>query len=251
MFGSAVDNVLSGRDGDDRLYGRDGNDTLDGGNQDDFLQGGAGSDHLDGGAGVDTIDYNGDAGVMVDLTGGHGYGGEAVGDTISGVENVQGTNGFNDNLGGSAADNVLSGWGGNDALYGLDGNDTLQGMDGNDHLVGGAGADTLSGGTGADRFVFGYTSDSPVGAGDVIVDFSQAEGDTIMLSPIDADATTAGDQAFHFIGSAAFGHHAGELHESIASGVTTVSGDVNGDGVADFSIALTGSITLATGDFVL
>jgi len=37
----------------------------------------------------------------------------------------------------------------------------------------------------------------------------------------------------------------------VAGGVTTVSGDVNGDGIADFSITLTGAITLVAGDFIL
>jgi serralysin len=43
----------------------------------------------------------------------------------------------------------------------------------------------------------------------------------------------------------------GELHESISGGNTVVAADVNGDGVADFSIVLSGNITLVAGDFVL
>jgi len=61
----------------------------------------------------------------------------------------------------------------------------------------------------------------------------------------------AGDQAFRFIGGSAFGRHAGELRATVAGGVTTVSGDVDGDGMADFSIALAGPPTLQAGDFVL
>jgi len=33
-------------------------------------------------------------------------------------------------------------------------------------------------------------------------------------------------------------------------GVTTVAGDVNGDGASDFHITLTGNLTLVAGDFV-
>jgi hypothetical protein len=61
----------------------------------------------------------------------------------------------------------------------------------------------------------------------------------------------AGDQAFSFIGTAAFTHHAGELRFATASGVTSVYGDVNGDGTADFQIRLSGTITLVAADFVL
>jgi len=60
----------------------------------------------------------------------------------------------------------------------------------------------------------------------------------------------AGNEAFIFIGTAAFAA-AGQLR-SIASGATTtVSGDLDGDRTADFEIALTGTLTLAVGDFVL
>jgi hypothetical protein len=41
------------------------------------------------------------------------------------------------------------------------------------------------------------------------------------------------------------------VHYAQAGGVTTVSGDVNGDGTADFSIALTGTIALQATDFLL
>jgi hypothetical protein len=34
-------------------------------------------------------------------------------------------------------------------------------------------------------------------------------------------------------------------------GVTTIAGDVNGNGTSDFHITLSGNLTLAAGDFVL
>jgi hypothetical protein len=68
---------------------------------------------------------------------------------------------------------------------------------------------------------------------------------------IDADSATAGDQAFAFIGAAAFSGVAGELRaEQLASNVI-VSADVNGDGTADFTIQLTGSFAMTAADFVL
>jgi serralysin len=98
LFGSSVNDSLQGLGGNDSLYGFAG---------DDFLRGGAGADWLDGGDGIDTADYNGDAAVHVDLGSGTGYGGEAEGDRLLGIENVFGTD-WGDTLAGSSAANVLT-----------------------------------------------------------------------------------------------------------------------------------------------
>jgi hypothetical protein len=67
-----------------------------------------------------------------------------------------------------------------------------------------------------------------------------------------ADTAVAGNQAFTFIGSGVFTHHAGELRFAVTSpGVTAIAGDVNGDGVSDFHIQLTGTPALVAADFVL
>lgn len=79
------------------------------------------------------------------------------------IENATGGLG-NDFLIGNALDNMLTGGGGKDTLLGGDGNDTLDGGLGNDILVGGLGADT---------FVYS-------GGNDVIKDFNEAEGDTLV-----------------------------------------------------------------------
>jgi Ca2+-binding RTX toxin-like protein len=132
------------------------------------------------------------------------------------------------------------------------GNDSLSGDDGNDTLTGGGGADTLSGGKNADHFVFKLVSDSPsASTHDAIIDFSHAEGDKIDLANIDARTGSAGNQTFSFIGSQNFHHVAGELHYTSGAGGVIVSGDVNGDGVADFSIDISGVNSLAAGDFIL
>ena len=139
VTGSLFGDKLTGNAGVNQLTGLDGNDILDGGAGNDYLVGGLGADTLIGGAGdQDVADYD-DAisGVIVNLVTG-GTGGEAQGDTFSGVEYVYGSD-FDDQITGNDSVN---------RLLGNDGNDLLDGGAGNDVLIGGAGADTLIGGLG-------------------------------------------------------------------------------------------------------
>ena len=146
---------------------------------------------------------------------------------------------------------MLEGGSGIDTLMGDDGDDVLYGQDGIDTLTGGTGFDYLNGGAGADSFVFASgDSGNTLATADLIVDFSSAQGDRIDLSAIDA-ITGGGDNAFAFIGSAAFGTIAGELRSETIFGNTYVMGDVDGDGIADFIIKLDGDVPLTGGDFLL
>ncbi|WP_144445753.1 calcium-binding protein [Inquilinus limosus] len=226
--------IVSGSQGNDTLAGNAGANTLQGWAGSDVLRGGTGADRLDGGAGIDTASYFvGSVGVSVSLVTGRGSGGDAQGDTLTGIEVLSGSQG-NDGLEGNAGANTLQGWGGNDAL------------------VGRAGKDILTGGAGADRYYFTALGDSVVGAdADRITDFSRAQADRIDLRLIDADTGAAGDQAFRFIGAGLYTGVAGQLRYAIGNGVTTIAGDVNGDGVSDFHIQLTGAIGLVAADFVL
>jgi len=140
----------SGRDtlfGDNRgnlLIGGAGRDMLDGGGGNDTLRGGAGPDQLSGGTGTDVIDYAGSAtGVTVNLATGTASGGDAQGDTFSGIEGVTGS-GEADTLTGDGSANALSGGGGADTIFGGEGNDTVIGGAGADMMDGGGGIDTLS-----------------------------------------------------------------------------------------------------------
>ncbi|MGO1075482.1 calcium-binding protein [Inquilinus sp. CA228] len=228
-----VENV-DGSQGNDTLVGDAGGNNLRGVGGDDVLRGGAGADTLDGGAGIDTASYyTGSAGVSVSLATGNGSGGEAQDDSLAGIENLSGSQG-NDSLAGNSGANTLQGWNGNDALTGADGKDTL------------------TGGAGADRFVYAGAAQSAVGANaDRITDFTHAQGDRIDLSAIDASTVLAGNQAFSFIGTALYTGVAGQLRYVSNGTVTTVAGDINGDGTSDFHIQLTGSIGLVAGDFTL
>ena len=60
-----------------------------------------------------------------------------------------------------------------------------------------------------------------------------------------------GDQAFKFIGTEKFHGKAGELRFVKDDGDTFVYGDVNGNGKADFAIALDRLLTLTKSDFIL
>jgi Ca2+-binding RTX toxin-like protein len=150
MYGGYGNDVQKGAGGNDALYGDAGNDMqyggagsdyLSGGSGDDFLNGGSGADYLVGGTGYDTADYSGSfAGVSVDLGTGKGYYGDAEGDLLFEIENVNGSS-YADTIYGNAANNSLNGGAGND---------TLKGGGGSDNLTGGMGADILMGGDGTD-----------------------------------------------------------------------------------------------------
>jgi serralysin len=187
-----------------------------------------------------------------------GVGGFATGDRLLNFENVTGS-AHGDTLFGNNIANVLNGGAGSDILYGDDGNDSLYGGDGRDTLFGGSGvdllfgggdADTLSGGDGADRINGGAGNDSATGGSgndvfvftdlggrDSVTDFRRGQ-DKIDLSGIDAISSTAADDAFKWIGSKGFSGSAGEVRSYKDHGDYFLAGDVNGDGIADFVIAL-------------
>jgi Ca2+-binding RTX toxin-like protein len=268
--GNADLNKITGNSGANHLFGLGGNDVLNG------L---AGGDHMHGGTGNDTY-YVDNAGDIVDETGGDGVDrvyssvsfslapsvhvlGDVENLTLTGSANINGIgnslnnviagNAGNNSMNGGNGDDTLSGAAGNDVLLGGNNNDKLNGGAGLDKLTGGAGADSLTGGLDADAFIYQATNQSTVVATgrDTIMDFSQAQGDKIDLSLIDANTTVVGNQAFTFIGSAAFSNTAGELRAQAMGTNTLLSGDVNGNGVADFSIVVKGVIPFASGDFNL
>jgi Ca2+-binding RTX toxin-like protein len=236
--GSPHDDNLTGNGGTNMLYGGAGNDTLSSGGDYDYLygqdgndvmRGGSGStyfgDDFDGGNGIDTVTYTeSNVGVTVNLATGTGSGGNAALDGYTSVENVNGSAG-SDALIGNGGANALDGW---------------------------AGRDTLTGGGGADRFNFTSTAHTTFSQADRVTDFSRAEGDKVVLAAIDANTGAAGNQAFSFIGSGLYTHHAGELrYADRGGGHVTIAGDVNGDGTSDFHIELYGASRLAASDFVL
>jgi Ca2+-binding RTX toxin-like protein len=188
------------------------------------------------------VDYSASsAGVTIefamlgDVSVGVGTGGDAENDYLESVENL---------IGSAHADTFIA----------SDDTNVLSGNGGDDTLDGGKGRDSLDGGTGADTFAWRSEKDSKAGnKRDVVADFSEADGDLIDLSAIDAKEGGS-DNPFHFTandGTGAFSNDRGELRFFDDGTHTYIQGDVDGDGNADFEIALVGVIALTAADFVM
>jgi Ca2+-binding RTX toxin-like protein len=171
--GTAFADTFYGNDGRNYLWGSAG-DSLFGFGGDDILRADSAPAAMDGGAGVDELRLSADGGFLlpdsnsdglaetaaamaagwtVNLFAGtvtDGYGNSG---TVTGVENVLGSE-FGDSFVGDSGDNLLDGAGGNDLFnLGWGGNDTVFGGAGNDYMFFAdtfTAADRVDGGSGAD-----------------------------------------------------------------------------------------------------
>jgi len=248
--------IVHGNNGNDTMtvataisdyYGDNGNDTFNSAGYWNYFNGGSGNDTISYQR-QDTDNYLQGRGVKVDLYGEYATTGGGREEELRSIENAIGTS-YADTIYGSNGNNklwgmngfdVLKGADGNDTIYGGNGGDNLYGNSGNDKLIGGLGNDRLEGDSGADTFIFQTVKDSVVGANrDVIVDFTRSQGDKVDVSGIDPD--------FDFIGNHAFSGTAGELQFKNH----ILSGDVDGDGKADFQVAINNMTTMHSSDFIL
>lgn len=222
----SMENLLGGS-GPDQLLGNDQANFLDGGAGDDWLDGGGGDDTVVGGTGVDTLSYGrSPAGVRVSLDQARAQNTLASGfDLITGIEHLSGS-AFGDLLQGNAVANRLEGGGGNDTLRG------------------GGGADRLIGGVGADEFVVASHSETGVlpGQRDLLLDFEPI--DCLDLSAIDANDLINGNQAFVWIGAAAFSALGQLRYTLLPQGNGLLEGNCRGSLLADFQLEFQGGPSL-------
>jgi Ca2+-binding RTX toxin-like protein len=285
--GGYGNDFLIGHDGDDIISGGFGNDTIVGGDGANRIDGGEGVDtiyigknfynQVYGGGGFDTLIYDdayassdtqrvyvdllyqvfrdGAEGNLLDSIGGTIYNDQIGGDHSR--NELKGNYG-NDAIAGRGGNDFIQGDGGSDKLYGQDGDDVLYGdnpdiayINGNDLLVGGVGSDLLVGGLGADRFYYETINDSGVTPAtcDYITDLTQAQGDKIDVSLIDANTLIAGNQAFVLDAGGAFS--AGEIRQTILNGELYLTFNVDGDAAAEMMIRLAGRTAVTAADFTL
>ena len=224
LRGGDDDDQLWGMDGMDTLYGDMGVDSLDGGAHNDMLFGGMDQDILSGGSGDDILEGGPDAddlrgdthvllgdtaaytmspeAVMVDLrqqtdpTKPAPMGGDAMGDTLMGIENLRGSM-YNDVLTGTermlAEDGETVVYTGNNRLFGNMGDDMLKGRSGNDTLHGGKGNDTLYGGDGDDVLRGEMGEDALKGENGVDTLDGGPGADKLFGGKFDAETMTPGD----------------------------------------------------------
>jgi Ca2+-binding RTX toxin-like protein len=173
----------------------------------DTLSGNAGANTLNGGAGIDTVTYaTAGAGVSVSLnTAAAQATGGAGSDTLSGFENLTGSN-FSDTLTGNGLNNSLDGGSGNDTINGLQGNDIL------------------TGGSGSDRFVLQHSGDFNF---DTVISYSTSLDEIGLHNLLDGSAV-AGITGLAFVGGPSTGNilNAAQFFKGVGTGnnATDLSG---------------------------
>jgi Ca2+-binding RTX toxin-like protein len=286
LYGEDGHDVIAGNGGIDTLSGGAGNDRLvvsaagsgshvDGGTEVDVLAV-SGAVTLGTVAGIEAIELTG--GAALTLTGAQVSSGFILATAVTGTGSL--TFNMTDGLalltklwsiapgiavainGTSGTDimklgNVVQTANGGDGIDQIKGGsavDTINGGAGTDKINGAGGADILTGGAGNDVFKYANVSDSGLSAAaDRITDYSIGQ-DRLNFVNIDANAALAGDQAFTFLGTAAFAATGlGQLRYLTSGADLIVQADVNGDGVADMEVVLQGigGQVLTGADFVL
>jgi Ca2+-binding RTX toxin-like protein len=239
VIGTAFADTLTGDAAANLLEGGEGADLLVGGAGDDVLNGGAGADTMIGGTGADRYLVDSVADRVIERAGGGT-------DTVVTSLGVYTLGGQVENLVLTASSaqlgigNALA-----NQLVGSAANNTLEGGGGNDVLRSGGGTDVLWGGAGFDRFAFdGANLD---GGSTALADLDRSLRERMDVSRVDANTLTSADDAFAFIGTAAFTGVAGQLRWEDNGTGATVLGDTNGDGAADLTILLSAATMGAPG----
>ena len=139
----------------------------------------------------------------------------------------------------------------NDDIASTAANQTLSGSAAPDVFLLGGGIDTVLGRDGVDEFRFLPAAVGPAATNaTTLQDLNRAAGEVINLAAIDAIGATLAEDAFSFIGTAAFSA-AGQLRWQDQGATRLIQGEVNGDGVADVTIIVTAAGPVEANWFVL
>lgn len=239
-----ADGNITGNAEDNSLVGNPGANVLDSGGGSDRMKGGFGNDTYIIRSGSETIvefAAAGDDTVMAATNYVLGTNGDGTDTQVEHLWTIDANATTAIDLTGNSFSHDIQGNNGVNILTGGTGNDTIFGRGAGDLLVGGGGNDT---------FVYTAATDTALADRDTISDFST--NDRIDFSGFDANTNTGGTQGFTFIGTGGFTGVAGQLNaQESAPGSSTwfVSGDVNGDGVADFQIVVVTDHALTIADF--
>ena len=252
IIGSNFDDQLHGNKTQaNTLEGLSGDDSLTGGSQGDYLLGGVGADYMNGLGGRDATSYLTSFGaVRIDLLFNSFDGGDATGDVLVNMEDIQGSF-FDDILNGNNSDNRLDGLLDSDTLDGRGGRDILTGGEGDDIVRGGADGDEFSGGAGIDLLTYehklsGVTVNLRTGmaAGAGVGQDRIGEhpaGSVFVLN-------NTGHSGFENLDGSNFGDNlTGDLDGNIIRGLNG-NDIINGDGGNDIVVGGAGGDTLAGGD---
>ena len=272
VYGAGGNDFIRGNNGGDNnpsfnLYGEQGDDTIiikeeglaDGGEGDDRIEIDSGSSQfvqalghqgndffvirsgevrIEGGEDRDTLSANQSsifAGLDVDLLAGTidtFDGSDWFSGTVTGIEELIGSNEHSDILlGGHIGERFIGGGGnddihgrdGQDALYGGPGNDNLFGDDGDDLLHGGSGNDVIDGGDGIDTATWAFAAPGA----------NQGEVESTSFGHLEADLVS---------GNAFFRLFAGGQENSVLIGIENIIGGDGDDTIRgdDFDNMLSG-----------
>lgn len=212
LFGTEWDDVIFGLGGNDEIHANEGNDVICGGPGADHIDGQAGDDLVDGGEGQDRAAFHSAPGpVTANLVTGIATG--DGNDELVSIENLAGSDEFNDTLIGDAENNFIEGRGGGDTMDGGGGFDIVGFFDAPEPVTASLVTGTATG-EGSDVLV-GFEGLAGGFFGDTLVGDS---GDNFFIPRGGDDAITGGS------GPDTVLFEAGPVNVNLASGKATGEG---------------------------